>query len=475
MDPASVEETGAGNEIWNQELKSELIVEEQNKMENNIIQKSDVLVAKESLQPIVRKRGRPKKISNWKGRPKIRDNSKTETLNSIVEKETSNLKILGEKVEVFNVTKGKRGRPRKTEVKREVTSTSLLSVLEMKSPRSCKRSAPWEENDVDIPAVDLEFPKKKRGRPKKNSSAEISSAFSIKRVAKRPKKYSDTSMMVKNKYNKMKLASKVGRPRKQVFDLPSTITAPKRGRPRKVPSIPMATINDHKEDVSPATKIISGNDKKYPLSQLVDVCKQMYHAGWTPGKCGAASMKFQGKFFVASNVLKRETPSSEISVYDDIENSQQQKIKESDAVVMKIYQTTNAGAIVHCQSTDAVLASVIFKGSEFRITHQDVIGEIQNSSFKFSHKFNDILVIPIVHNALSKEELAKRLQFATEMNPDTNAVLVRRQGIYIWSDNLPNALSQAECYHQLFQTAIKMRQIGVEPDHYPKDEYGLTG
>ncbi|KAK8261297.1 hypothetical protein V6Z12_D13G177600 [Gossypium hirsutum] len=52
----------------------------------------------------------------------------------------------------------------------------------------------------------------------------------------------------------------------------------------------------------------------------------------------------------------------------------------------------------------------------------------------------------------------------------TTAVLVRHHGIYVWGDSWISAKTQAECYHYLFDAAIKLHHLGLDwstPDHGP--------
>lgn len=53
--------------------------------------------------------------------------------------------------------------------------------------------------------------------------------------------------------------------------------------------------------------------------------------------------------------------------------------------------------------------------------------------------------------------------------PDTNAVLVRRHGVYIWGESWQKAKSMAECYDYLFEIAVKMKSIGIDPELIPAD------
>lgn len=51
--------------------------------------------------------------------------------------------------------------------------------------------------------------------------------------------------------------------------------------------------------------------------------------------------------------------------------------------------------------------------------------------------------------------------------PRSNAVLVRRHGVYVWGSSWEAAKTQAECYHYLFDAAVRMRGIGVDPAAKP--------
>ncbi len=46
--------------------------------------------------------------------------------------------------------------------------------------------------------------------------------------------------------------------------------------------------------------------------------------------------------------------------------------------------------------------------------------------------------------------------------PESNAVLVRRHGVYVWGSTWIEAKTQSECYDYLFESALRMRQMGVD-------------
>ena len=46
--------------------------------------------------------------------------------------------------------------------------------------------------------------------------------------------------------------------------------------------------------------------------------------------------------------------------------------------------------------------------------------------------------------------------------PQSQAVLVRRHGVYVWGTTWIQAKTQAECYDYLFESAVKMKAIGID-------------
>ncbi|KAJ8747568.1 hypothetical protein K2173_014352 [Erythroxylum novogranatense] len=132
---------------------------------------------------------------------------------------------------------------------------------------------------------------------------------------------------------------------------------------------------------------------------------------------------------------------------------------------MKAYQMRNAGAVIHSHGIESCLATMIDPlAKEFRITHMELIKGIQG------HGYYDELVVPIIENAAYEYELTESLAKAIEAYPKTTAVLVRNHGIYVWGDSWISAKTQAECYHYLFDAAIKLHQLGLDwttPNHGP--------
>jgi len=83
------------------------------------------------------------------------------------------------------------------------------------------------------------------------------------------------------------------------------------------------------------------------------------------------------------------------------------------------------------------------------------------------HGFNDTLVVPILENTPHEADLAESMAAAIQAYPATTAVLVRRHGVYVWGSSWESAKTQAECYHYLFELAVRMRGLGFDPSAPP--------
>uniref|UniRef100_A0A803N242 Probable bifunctional methylthioribulose-1-phosphate dehydratase/enolase-phosphatase E1 n=1 Tax=Chenopodium quinoa TaxID=63459 RepID=A0A803N242_CHEQI len=175
---------------------------------------------------------------------------------------------------------------------------------------------------------------------------------------------------------------------------------------------------------------------------------------------------------------------------------------------VQAYQMRNAGAVIHSHGMESCLVTMMNPTSnEFRITHMEMIKGIQG------HGYYDELVVPIIENSAHERDLTDALAAAIEAYPKTTAVLVRNHGIYVWGDSWISAKTQtllrmiasptgsgksytvddsfsaeerhtprlagvllivvsmqAECYHYLFDAAIKLNQMGLDwstPTHGP--------
>lgn len=93
----------------------------------------------------------------------------------------------------------------------------------------------------------------------------------------------------------------------------------------------------------------------------------------------------------------------------------------------------------------------------FRATHLEMCKGVDG------HGFRDVVEVPIVENTARECELTDRLRAAIAAYPKSNAVLVRRHGIYVWGSTWARAKAQAETYDYLFEAALRLKEVaGVD-------------
>jgi methylthioribulose-1-phosphate dehydratase len=198
-----------------------------------------------------------------------------------------------------------------------------------------------------------------------------------------------------------------------------------------------------------------------PQRIVVELCRQFYVAGWATGTGGGVSVRQGGRIYMApSGVQKERLEERDIFELDEggqvvAAPSGNFKLSECAPLFMHAYRLRGAGAVIHSHGMYALLATLGPK-STFECTEIEMIKGIAG------HGYYDRLVVPIIENTARECELADRLAAAIEAYPASNAVLVRRHGVYVWGRDWQHAKTQAECYHYLFEASVRMAQLGVD-------------
>ncbi|XP_043701903.1 probable bifunctional methylthioribulose-1-phosphate dehydratase/enolase-phosphatase E1 1 isoform X3 [Telopea speciosissima] len=218
---------------------------------------------------------------------------------------------------------------------------------------------------------------------------------------------------------------------------------------------------------------------------VAELCRHFYTQGWVSGTGGSITIKVHDESIPKSQQLivmspsgvQKERMSPEdmyvLSSAGSIISApspnpyphKPPKCTDCASLFMKAYEMRNAGAVIHSHGMESCLVTMIQPFSkEFRITHMEMIKGIDG------HGYYDELVVPIIENTAHEGELTESLSEAIQAYPKTTAVLVRNHGIYVWGDSWIRAKTQAECYHYLFDAAIKLYQLGLDwstPSHGP--------
>ncbi|KAL4620430.1 hypothetical protein ACB092_06G153200 [Castanea dentata] len=219
----------------------------------------------------------------------------------------------------------------------------------------------------------------------------------------------------------------------------------------------------------------------------VELCRHFYSLGWLSGTGGSFTLRVHHHHDAVSTpshfiVMSPSGVQKERMVPEDMYvlssdgfllstpilksyTHAAPKCTDCAPLFMKVYEMCNAGAVIHSHGMESCIITMINRLSkEFRITHMEMIKGI------CGHGYHDELVVPIIENTAHEGELLESLTEAIRAYPKTTAVLVRNHGVFVWGDSWVSAKTQAECYHYLFDAAIKLHQLGLDwstPSHGP--------
>ncbi|KAJ3323318.1 hypothetical protein HDU93_002947, partial [Gonapodya sp. JEL0774] len=259
--------------------------------------------------------------------------------------------------------------------------------------------------------------------------------------------------------------------------------------------------------------LIISTDPEHPANLIPELCRQFYHLGWVTGTGGGMSIKDKKRdliYVAPSGVQKERMKPEDLYVVTPTRDlvrsppaSRNLKPSQCTPLFFNSYILANAGACVHTHSQAAVMVTLLW-GDVFRITHQvgvqmlvfeshlasvpyafpndseicysrrlpilkEMIKGIRRGSQGPSLRYYDTLVVPIIENTAEEEDLRDRMADAMKKYPESCAVLVRRHGVYVWGDTWEKAKAMTECYDYLFEIAVKMRQMGIDPEKVPED------
>lgn len=143
------------------------------------------------------------------------------------------------------------------------------------------------------------------------------------------------------------------------------------------------------------------------------------------------------------------------------------------------YRQRGAGAVIHTHSPNAVMATLLWPGKEFRCTYLEMIKvdlmtlsinstKYQASSYIsffflyflnrhffllqfqgiYDHKlgrylrYDEELIVPIIENTPFEKDLEDRMNATMQEYPGSTAILVRRHGLYVWGETWQKAKTQ---------------------------------
>lgn len=196
-------------------------------------------------------------------------------------------------------------------------------------------------------------------------------------------------------------------------------------------------------------------------TKICDLAKTFYQLGWVSGTGGGICIRTGQNILIAPSGVQKEQmrPEQMFTLALDgtiVAQPDDPALRPSEcsSLFLKAIQLRGAGAVIHSHSIHAVMATLLFD-VEFSISHMEMIKGIDGMGY------HDRLVVPIIDNTARECDLADAMGEAIAAYPRSNAVLVRRHGVYVWGPDWVRAKTQAECYDFLFRAAVEMRRMGL--------------
>jgi methylthioribulose 1-phosphate dehydratase/enolase-phosphatase E1 len=222
---------------------------------------------------------------------------------------------------------------------------------------------------------------------------------------------------------------------------------------------------------------------------IAQLCETFYKAGWATGTGGGVCIRTRGnhanhanhgstsskvapwRVFVApSGIQKEDMIGNDIFELDMDRNvvvpPKTPGLRQSACTPLwytVFKHRPTAACVIHTHSMSAQLATLLGQQDAhvLRITHLEMLKGVGN------HSYDDVLEIPIIDNRPTEDLLAAQLEAAIVKYPKTNAVLVRRHGLYVWGDSWEQAKTQCESFDYLFDCCIQMKSMGLDASEKP--------
>jgi methylthioribulose-1-phosphate dehydratase len=223
--------------------------------------------------------------------------------------------------------------------------------------------------------------------------------------------------------------------------------------------------------------LVSSSDISHPANLIPELCRLFYQLGWVTGTGGGITIRDGDKVYIAPSGVQKERikpehifvlpyPQGAPSPHTDrvFLRRPEQNLKESACTPLfwNAFELRGAGSCIHTHSQNAVLATLLWTGPVFTISHQEMIKGVRIGGNGKTLSYLDTLVIPIIENTPHEEDLRDSMAVAMEKYPDAAAILVRRHGVYVWGNSWESAKTQTECLDYLFEIGVKMKQLGLE-------------
>ncbi|KAI0064085.1 Methylthioribulose-1-phosphate dehydratase [Artomyces pyxidatus] len=222
-------------------------------------------------------------------------------------------------------------------------------------------------------------------------------------------------------------------------------------------------------------ELVVSEDPLHPANLIPELCRGFYQLGWVTGTGGGISIRVGDKVYIAPSGVQKERilpahifvlpfPQAAPSPHGDrvFLRRPSLNLKESACTPLfwNAFDLRDAGSCIHTHSQNAVMATLLWPGDVFRISHQMIKG-VRLGGMGKALSYLDTLEVPIIENTPNEEDLKDSMAEAMVKYPDAAAVLVRRHGIYVWGSDWEKAKTQTECLDYLFELAVKLKAANI--------------
>lgn len=202
---------------------------------------------------------------------------------------------------------------------------------------------------------------------------------------------------------------------------------------------------------------------------ICELGRRFYALGWVSGTGGGISLRLGSRVFMAASGVQKEALDHDAIFELDLASGE--VVKEPPAargyrcsackpLFLEAMRARDAGAVIHSHSKNALLATLISTNA-FRVTHLEMLKGLRDVGY------HDLHEVPVIENTAHEEDLASTLADAIRAYPKAHAVLVRRHGVYVWGADWREAKRHAESYDYLFEVAVEMKRLGIDPSRPP--------
>ncbi|KAJ7160139.1 class II aldolase/adducin N-terminal [Mycena filopes] len=223
-----------------------------------------------------------------------------------------------------------------------------------------------------------------------------------------------------------------------------------------------------------ADSLVLSDDPLHPANLIPELCRNFYQLGWVTGTGGGITIRLGDKVFIApSGVQKERILPKHIFVLPYPHSPHAERVflrrpalhlKESQCTPLfwNAFDLRDAGSCIHTHSQNAVMATLLWPGATFSISHQEMIKGVRVGGTGRALSYLDTLELPIIENTPNEEDLKDSMAEAMKQYPDAAGILVRRHGVYVWGSDWEKAKTQTECLDYLFEIGVKMKLAGLE-------------